>query len=311
MTATADLRWDVLDGIPLPSNIDLPAVNAATYYHGAMIADVAGVATKVTATAGLKIVGWCQNYKFVADTATVGKDSISVQCGVHGYAISSGDPVTAADQRTIVYAEGDNIIAKTSAGGTLSPAGMLIRVVGTVAYVAVGYFGGAASVVTKAGSGEIPLKLTDFREVSSGGDVGAIAAIGGVLASDTTPILRADAAESMEIAWAASNSDIIGIHTTLPSDFDGTGAVTVDLWVYGGTTDVATFTVETGWDAGALVTDTATDAVASATLRKLTATIAAADIPNTARLLSLYLTPAAHTTDATVLRGACINYKRS
>lgn len=310
MTASADLHWDVLDGIPLPSNIDLPAVNAVTYYHGVMIADVAGVATKVTAATGLKIIGWCQNYKFVADTATVGKDSVSVQCGVHGYAISGTDPVSATDQRTIVYAEGDNVIAKTSGGGTLSPAGMLIRVVGAVAYVAVGYFGGAASVVTRDNTGFIGLSVNDFREVSSGGDVGNVAANGGILASDTTPILQGDAAESQQIVWAASNNDIIMAQVVLPPDFDGTGDVTVDLWVYSGTTNAATVTVETGWDGGALVTDTATG-TASATLQKTTATIAAADVPNTARLLTIMLTPAAHTTDDLSFRGAGINFKRS
>lgn len=154
------------------------------------------------------------------------------------------------------------------------------------------------------------VSLYDFREVDANSDVGAIAANGGILASDTTPILRGAATnEAQEIVWAASNSDPIACHITLPPTFSGAAVVTVDLWVLsGGTTDAATFTVETGWDANNLVSDTATDSAASTTMKKITATVAAADIPDTARLLTLVLTPAAHTTDTVILRGCGINF---
>lgn len=154
------------------------------------------------------------------------------------------------------------------------------------------------------------VSLYSFREVSSGGDVGAIAAIGGVLASDTTPIMRGDAAETAEISWATGNTDIIATHITLPKDFSGASDVTVELQVYSGTTNAATFTVETGWDGAALVSDTATDGAASATKHTITATIAAADIPDSARNLTLILTPAAHAADAIQLAGVCVVYER-
>jgi hypothetical protein len=170
MTAIADLDHNILLGDPLPPGVTLPIVNAATYYHGIMIADVAGVATKVTAASGLKICGYCDAMKFVADTTKVGLDSVSIRFGIFGYAISGTDPVTVSDQRRIVYAEGDNIIARTSAGGTLSPAGILERVVGARAYVNVGYFGGdSASVAATA---------------SFGGDVANTAALQAVPAVD-------------------------------------------------------------------------------------------------------------------------------
>lgn len=156
----------------------------------------------------------------------------------------------------------------------------------------------------------ISISLNSFREVTSGGDVGNIAAVGGVLASDTTPILRGDAAETQEIVWAASNSDIIATQVTMPDDVDGARDMYVDLRVVsGGTTNAASFTVETGWDGGALVSDTATG-VASISAHTATATIAAADVPAAAKVLTLMLTPAAHSTDVMTLYGVKIRYYR-
>lgn len=156
----------------------------------------------------------------------------------------------------------------------------------------------------------IEVSLNDFREVDANSDVGAIAANGGILASDTTPIMRGDAAESQEIVWAASNNDPIVAHKTLPPDFDGSRDVTVLLrTASGGTTNAASFTVETGWDGGALVSDTATGTAATAT-GAANATVAAADIADTAYSLTLVLTPVAHTTDTTALKSCWIRAYR-
>jgi hypothetical protein len=154
----------------------------------------------------------------------------------------------------------------------------------------------------------ILFSLFDFREVDANSDVGAIAANGGILASDTTPIMRANAAETQEIGWAASNSDAIAAQKPLEFDFDGNQDVLVELDVSSGTTDPATFTCETGWDGGALVSDTITDGAKSATVHTISGVIAAADIPDGARRLSITLTPAAHTTDAIVLQNVRLGY---
>jgi len=154
----------------------------------------------------------------------------------------------------------------------------------------------------------IRLSLNDFREVDASSDVGAIAANGGILASDTTPILRGDAAETQEISWAASNSDPIAAQVALPVDFNGADDVGIELQVNSGTTDPATFTVETGWDSGALVSDSATDGAKSATTHKITGTIAAADIPDNAEYLTIVLTPGAHTTNAIQLKSVRLTY---
>lgn len=158
----------------------------------------------------------------------------------------------------------------------------------------------------------IPLSLSAFREVDANGDVGDVTANGGILASDTTPIFRADANESQEIAWATGNVDPIALQISLPTDLDDTGNVTLDLWVYSGTTDAATFTVETSWGGAALVSDSASDsALKSATVHKVTATIDAGDVPANAGFVTIALTPTnAHATNAYQLCGARLNYKR-
>lgn len=164
---------------------------------------------------------------------------------------------------------------------------------------------GAASwmPVTAAVYGTIVFSVHDFREVTSGGDVGNVAAIGGVLASDTTPVMLGDAAESQALQWAASNNDIVAASTLLPNDFDGSRDVYIDLVTSsGGTTDAASFTVETGWDGAAIVSDTATGS-ASTTAAVITATVAAADVPDSPRRLTIMLTPVAHTTDTKLLHG--------
>lgn len=153
----------------------------------------------------------------------------------------------------------------------------------------------------------IPLRLDDFCEVDASGDVGAIAANGGKLASDTTPILRGDAAESWEIAWASSNSDIISMSLSLPVGFDGTRDVTVDLTGYSGTTDAFAASILTSWDGAAQVTDTATG-TASATSQNISATIAAADVPDSPRRLTIQIVPAAHTTDTMAISAVRIRH---
>ena len=157
----------------------------------------------------------------------------------------------------------------------------------------------------------MPLELDSWREVDAGGDYANIAANGGVLASDTTPILRADAAESVEISWATGNVDPIQRQFMVPPNADDTADATIELWVYSGVTDAATFTVETSWDGGAKVTDSASDAgTKSATAHKITATIAAADIPVGATRCTLCLVPTnAHAADAYQLVGSRVLFK--
>ena len=156
----------------------------------------------------------------------------------------------------------------------------------------------------------IALSLNDFREATTG-DVSNIAANGGILASDTTPVLSGTAATvSQQISWATGNVDQILAQISLPLDFSGADDVLLELWVNSGTTNAATMVVLTNWDgAAADITDSADDAATkSATTHKITATIAATDVPDNASFVSVALTPPTHATDAIQLIAARIAY---
>lgn len=330
-------------------DIHLPVDGGSHIYEGVLVAQLNATAMLVpgsTASSGAAVGVSVheQNNSAGADGAkrcVVETDRIfEFANGLTTDACSEATPLF-----SVVYMGDDHTIFDNSAGSTLQPAGRFmgmsedgkVRVfVGManlgdslaaaddVSITDAGGFTSAGDVEAalaeiyqhlKTAQASIPISLYDWREVSSGGDVGAIAANGGILASDTTPIMRGDAAESAEIAWAAANADLISTQITLPTDFDGTANATLDLFVYtdnagGGGIDAASFTVETSWDGGALVSDTATDSVPAVAIHKITATIAAADIPDTASILTIALTPAAHAADPTQLVGARLNYKR-
>lgn len=156
----------------------------------------------------------------------------------------------------------------------------------------------------------IGLSLHSFRECDANGDVGDVTANGGILASNTTPIMRgASGLISQEISWAAGNAHPIVCQVCLPSDFDGQNDVMLDLWVSSGTTNAATMAVTSSWNAGATVTDSASDAATlSATMHKITATISADDIPDAASFVTLVITPPTHATDAIQLHAARMRY---
>lgn len=155
----------------------------------------------------------------------------------------------------------------------------------------------------------IALPLVMAREATAG-DVGAITANGGLLASDTTPALSGTGSTvSQEALWAASNNDQILWDVPLPEDFDGRSDAYVELLVAsGGTTNLASFTVASSFDGGANISDTATDPAASTTYHRILATISKDDIPDTAMTVSIALTPAAHTTDTVAVKAARFLY---
>lgn len=147
----------------------------------------------------------------------------------------------------------------------------------------------------------LPLPLSMWREVASN-DIPNTAAIGGILTTDSTPAyeyVNGDTDSQHRLRWASSNSDAITTSIPIPDDMDRTQDVT--LYIRGesaGTTNVTTtFTVETFWDEGdTKVSDTS--AAMAAAVGNRAATIAAADIPDTAETVSIELTLGAHTTDA-------------
>jgi hypothetical protein len=155
----------------------------------------------------------------------------------------------------------------------------------------------------------IPIPLGMWREVSATGDVGNIAAIGGHLASDSAPILRADANNDWEIFWATTEVDPIGVQLDLPPDFDGTGDAIFSADIASGATDAATLSVRTSWNGGAEITDSADDSgTKSAVVHTITATILAADIDNSARRVTIRVVPPAHGSDGITLKNTRLRY---
>lgn len=159
--------------------------------------------------------------------------------------------------------------------------------------------------------GEVLFSLHDFREVTSGLAVANIAGNGGILASDTTPVMGVDAAKTHSILWAASNSDVIATQIAVPSDVDFTRSVFFDLTtVSAGTTNAATITVDTYWNSGTVLTASCVGA-ATTTVTTATATFLTANLPTAATRLTLALTPAAHTTDTMSLFNVRMRYFRA
>lgn len=168
---------------------------------------------------------------------------------------------------------------------------------------------GAACIARRSGGyAERVLSLHDFRKVSAGGAVGDTTANGGILSSNTTPVMGVDGAKTTTILWAAADATPIGTQIAMPADFDGTRDVFVDMTsVSAGTSNAASFTFDTYWDSGAVVSDTFTG-LASTTPTSAVVTIAAADIPDTATRLTIIITPAAHATDTMSLFRVSIRY---
>ncbi len=194
-------------------------------------------------------------------------------------------------------------------GGVAQVSRSTLNVVGPVSYVDDAI--NAQGVLSFSSVGTVPLSLDSFREVDSSGLVGNTAAGAGVLSSNTTPVMQANANKAPELHWATGNVDKVRVATTLPTDLDDTANLLVDLWVYSGTTDAASFTIDSSFDGAATVADTADDgATKSATPHVVTATIAAADVPTEAALLTLILTPGTHATNTIKLLGARLRYTR-
>jgi hypothetical protein len=165
--------------------------------------------------------------------------------------------------------------------------------------------------------GFIPLKLTDFRELAAGVFINA-AGHGGILATDTTPILTNIAdGDGMRIAWAAGNTDQIETQVIVPPDIDLTAAMVVHMLcskdanvnnachmdgeAYFGESDVDCFPAAA---AANLLIDTKAE---------YTATILAADLPpnQTRANMTLVIMPEAHAGDVVYLHGVWIEYKRT
>jgi hypothetical protein len=125
-------------------------------------------------------------------------------------------------------------------------------------------------------------------------------------------IANGDTDGQMAITWAASNSDPLHFSAVLPRDLD----TSLDMTLYvraesGGSTDVTnTIALDTYFNEGDTKVSDATNAITDEVLNA-TATIAAADIPAGAQVVSIELTPGAHTTDSLIVYGVWLEYRLS
>lgn len=177
---------------------------------------------------------------------------------------------------------------------------------------------GVLSIVCQAGTGagtltpmsrasreqrKVGVPIESLRLVSSDDDVGNIAAIGGVGASDADPVFAGDAAGGFKWTWAnGAHVGALGFSVSLADDFDGSRDVTLELELGSGTTDAFDCGVATTWDGGTAVADAASDtATKSATRHTVSVTIDKADVPDSAKSVTVRLTPPAHATNGFVL----------
>ncbi len=161
--------------------------------------------------------------------------------------------------------------------------------------------------------GFIPVPLMSLKETTNL-DVSNIAANGGVLASDTTPILEAiDAATDgcQRINWVGGNADQVTFQAALPPDFDYSNDLVLHSRIASaGTTDAVGFTLASYFnEADTAVADTS-ETNQTATYAEKICTIAAADIPSGAQTLTCGLTPVAHATNAMYLTALWFEYTK-
>lgn len=163
-------------------------------------------------------------------------------------------------------------------------------------------------------TGFVPVPLTAVREISSNAIPNA-AANGGLLASDSTPILNTtngDTDSALRLAWAASNSDPIIFQVPLPPDLDEASNVEVHFRAaMAGATDTPVISADSFFNEGDTKVEDDSAAVTGTSYAEYTITIAAADVPAGAQTLSCELTPGAHTTDILYMTAIWVEYTRA
>lgn len=199
-----------------------------------------------------------------------------------------------------------NVKSNTAANTSIADAGGFTATTTVEAALAEIYQGLISS------HGFIPVPLMSLREAASMA-VGNIAANGGLLASDTTPILQPINGATdgcQEILWAASNNDVLITEVALPPDLDPAGGLVIHTRIKSaGTTNAVGFTISCWVNEGDTKVDISSGTNQTASWAEKTATLTAADVPAGAQTLTIALTPVAHTTDIMHMSALWIEYK--
>jgi len=154
---------------------------------------------------------------------------------------------------------------------------------------------------------QIGIPLNTLR-LLAGGTIPALAAIGGVLASDTAPV-AAVTSDSGTITWAGGSVVSLEFQTPIPVDFDDTKdaylMITASKSADANTVDLG---ISTSWNDGVAVADLVEDI--PDTVETNIITIAAADIPANSNRMTCILTPADNAGDSVIIYNIALLYKR-
>lgn len=159
----------------------------------------------------------------------------------------------------------------------------------------------------------LQLPFSIWRDITSN-DIQNLAAHGGILCKDSTPILEytnGDTDSQQRVRWASSDVNPISCGFALPPDMDRAADMVLHFYAeMSSTNDTPAIDLDTFFNKGdTKVSDSS--AALSDTLAEVTITVAAADIPAGALVCSLELTPAAHGNDAIhVYGGFWLEYTR-
>ena len=171
----------------------------------------------------------------------------------------------------------------------------------------------AAKLTATMATGFIPLPLTQWREMGTN-EIQNLAAHGGILAVDSTPILQftnGDTDSAIRLSWVATDVKAITTQTPLPPDLDVTGDVVLHMRAaMNNTNDTPVIDADSFFNEGDTKVSDASAAITGATVAEYTITIAAADVPAGAQTLSIEITPAAHGTDALYVYATWLEYVR-
>jgi len=202
-----------------------------------------------------------------------------------------------------------NVKATTAATVSVADSGNIITAV-TVEAALAEAFVNALSI-----QAFIPISIFSVRKVT-GMAPGNTTANGGLLASDTVPILAPKTgatAGCQVIKWAAAAVSAIAFQVALPPDLNADA----DLVLHGRVactataTDIPTFTLASYFqETGAVVSDTFAASGATTTFAEITATIALADVPTGAQTLTGRLTPGTHASSGWSLSSLWLEYKK-
>jgi hypothetical protein len=163
----------------------------------------------------------------------------------------------------------------------------------------------------QSAQGFVPVPLDSFQATDATN-------LTGRLSSGSAPDLdmtNGDTNSTIRISWVAANVTAIINQVALPPDVDGDAAVVVHALAMvtkagGAIVDTPVINGDFYFNGVATKIEAACAAVATGAYVEKTFTLAAADVPATPQVLTMELTPAAHTTDSLQVCGVWVEYTK-